>query len=250
MKLKKQHTGFDLKKHLALEHRLSPLSIYLREIVYGGNDGIVTTFAVVAGFAGAQTQNFEKISLLLVLLFGLANLFADGVSMALGNFLSTRSHQNVYFSEEKKERYEIRNNPEAEKAESIEILMQKGFSKAQAEKLVSIYATNEKYWLNFMMSQELEMADPGRDKPVFMALATFTSFIVFGLIPLIPYLFFRNDPNIFMFSAISTFLALIILGVLRWRLSTESWLRSVGETILLGGVAAIVAYFIGSLFRL
>ncbi len=241
--------SFNLQKHLEEEHKISPFSTYLREIVYGGSDGIVTTFAVVAGFTGAQAQNVGAMPMIIVLLFGFANLFADGVSMALGNFLSSRADQDVYRSEKDKERHEIRTNPRLEKEESIVILINKGFSKEHAEKLVDLYASNEKYWLEFMMTQELEMANPENDNPTLMATATFASFVTFGLIPLIPYILFRFDPNVFPLSVAATALALFVLGILRWKVGKQGLLRSVGETLFIGGVAAVVAYFVGTLFR-
>jgi vacuolar iron transporter family protein len=99
-----EYSKADLEKHRKEEHSSSPFSTYLKEIVYGGNDGIVTTFAVVAGFAGAQSDtNVATYSFLTVLLFGIANLFADGASMGLGNFLSLRSEQDLYKKEKAKE---------------------------------------------------------------------------------------------------------------------------------------------------
>src|SRR3989344_180110 len=114
-------TKAQLHDHLSSEHRLSPLSEYLKEIVYGGVDGIVTTFAVVAGFTGASIGDVTNYSIVTVLLFGFANLFADAASMALGNFLSVRAQQDVYKGEKNKELHEIRHNAPIEKAETIAI---------------------------------------------------------------------------------------------------------------------------------
>ena len=239
---------FDLQKHLAEEHKMTALTVYLKEIVYGGNDGIVTTFAVVAGFAGAQANVVNQLPILAVLIFGFANLFADGVSMALGNFLSIRSEKDVYNNEKSREAYEIVHNTELEKLESIEILIKKGFKRKQAEELVAIYMTNSDYWVDFMMNQELELPNPEGDNPFLMALATFFSFITFGFIPLIPYVFFRGTELFFM-SSCTTAAALALLGILRWKVGKQGFFRSVGETLFLGGTAAIVAYFVGTLFK-
>lgn len=240
---------FDLQKHLTEEHKMTPLTVYLKEIVYGGNDGIVTTFAVVAGFAGAQTNIATHLPILTVLLFGFANLFADGVSMALGNFLSIRSEQDVYGTEKKKELHEIVHNPEMERQESVMILEKKGFTLKQAEDLIAIYRTNSAYWVDFMMNQELELSNPEGDNPFFMSLVTFFSFISFGFIPLIPYVFFRGLA-LFTMSICTTATALFLLGALRWKVGKQGFFRSVGETLLLGGAAAFVAYFVGTLFKL
>jgi VIT1/CCC1 family predicted Fe2+/Mn2+ transporter len=245
------YTPEEFHDHVKREHKLSAFSTYLKEIVYGGVDGIVTTFAVVAGFTGAQSgdSTVAALSVTTVLLFGFANLFADGVSMGLGNILSVRADQDVYKREKEKERKKIKNNNDHEIAETIFILKEEGFSDTQAKQLASIYATNEKYWLSFMMNHELEMTSPENDKPILTGFSTFLSFIIFGAVPIIPYLFLRNDPNIFMISTIATFGALATLGIIRYRVTKETVLRSVGEVILLGGLSAMIAYFVGTLFR-
>lgn len=231
------------------EHERSTLQTYLKEIVYGGSDGIVTTFAVVAGFTGAQSGNAATYSFFTVLLFGLANLCADGVSMGLGNFLSLRAEQDLYKTEAASERNEIRTRPEKEKEETIEILMDKGFSKIQAKKLTQIYATNESYWVQFMMNHELERPDISNENPALNALATFTAFVVFGFIPLIPYFLGINPIAAFASACIATFIALVLLGVLRWSITNENILRSIGEIVAIGTVSASIAYLVGSLFR-
>ena len=169
--------------------------------------------------------------------------------MALGNLLSTRSEQDVYANEKSKELYEIIHNTEMEKIESVQILITKGFTKPQAEQLVSIYRTNPKYWVDFMMNQELELSNPEKDNPYKMALVTFFSFVTFGFIPLVPYVFFHGK-FLFTASIFTTALALFLIGVMRWKISKQSFVRSVGEMLLLGGAAAIVAYVVGTMFRL
>lgn len=240
----------DLQKHLASEHKISPFSAYMREIVYGGLDGIVTTFAVVAGFAGAgQPELATKLGALPVLLFGLANLFADGVSMSLGNFLSLRSEKDVYRGEKDKERNEIKTHKDNEMEETVAILLKKGYGQKDAEDMARLYAKNEDYWTDFMMNQELELPNPERQSALTTSLATFAAFVVFGLIPLLPYIFAPQASSSFGTSVAFTLAALLILGSLRWQVVKEKLVRSVGETLLLGSVAAAVAYFVGTFFR-
>lgn len=241
--------SFDLDKHLSEEHAVSPISAYLKEIVYGGADGIVTTFAVVAGFTGAQQNLSSNLPLLAILLFGFANLFADGLSMGLGNFLSLRSEQDRYRSEKEKELREIKQNPKQEREETIHILMKRGYSRQDAEELTSLYAKNEDYWAEFMMKYELEMPNPELENPYLTAIATIFAFIFFGFIPLIPYIFFKIGSQTFMISAIFTALALVLLGLLRWRVTRETVHRSVGEIVFVGGLAAVAAYIVGTFFR-
>ena len=236
-----------LREHLEREHKMTPVSAYLKEIVYGGTDGIVTTFAVVGGFAGAQTD-VNALPVLVVLLFGLANLVADGASMGLSNFLSIRSEQDVYNAERAKELQEVKNNPKAEFEETVELLQSRGFSKKDAEQITQLYSKNPEYWTDFMMNYELQLPNPVHDNPYMTGFATFTAFLFFGFIPLIPYVFFKEVP-LFTLSVIFTFLALLLLGFLRWRVTKEPPIRSVGEILLLGGISATLAYFVGTFFR-
>lgn len=242
---------FNLERHLAVEHKKTALGEYLREIVYGGNDGIVTTFAVVAGFAGAQTSpTSSAVPILSVLLFGLANLLADGVSMGLGSFLSLRADKDVYTMNKNKEQHEIIHDPDNEFSETVEILMRKKFTKKDAFTIARLYRLNPSYWLEFMMKDELEMKDPETEHPIYVALATFISFVIFGAIPLLPYL--TPLPKVYLFQAslLSTFAALLLLGILRGMVSQQKSVRAIMETLLVGGISASVAYTVGTFFRL
>lgn len=249
------YTNKDLQKHLGQEHKISPISEYLKEIVYGGIDGIVTTFAVVAGFAGAQNSASisGSIPIFTVLLFGFANLFADGISMGLGNFLSVVTEKDVFKHESDKELHEMRNNREMEIAETIQILQNKGFSQKDAENMTALLIKNEPYWLNFMMTEELNLENPHNQNPYLTGLTTFGSFIFFGLVPVLPYLILKNQispQNIFSISIVSTFIALVILGLLRWKVTKQGAIRTLGETLLLGGASAGIAFLVGTFFKI
>lgn len=241
---------FDLEGHLQKVHKRNALSVYLKELVYGGNDGIVTTFAVVAGFAGATEDPLRSgIPLITVLIFGFANLFADALSMSLGSFLSLRADQDMYRKEKQKEIDEIRINPSEEVNESIEILTRKGFTEKDARSITSLYQKNQPYWIEFMMKDELEMSNPEQENPVAIALSTFISFILFGSIPLIPYVV-HIPTYTFQYSVLATTIALVLLGFIRAKIAHIRVFRAVIETVGIGGTAAIVAYFVGTFFRI
>jgi VIT1/CCC1 family predicted Fe2+/Mn2+ transporter len=243
-----------LEEHLQHEHRHSPFASYFREVIYGGIDGIITTFAVVAGFSGAalSADTTTQLSFLVVLLFGLANLFADGVSMGLGSYLSVRSEQDLYRTSRKKEAYEIENNAQMEYDETVTILMQKGYSQEDATTMATLYKKNPPYWLDFMMNHELEMPDPTGDNPVYTGLATLASFLVFGIIPLLPFVFFGglSTGALFGYSIVGTFLALVLLGVLKWKVVGAGLKMSLFEVVIVGSAAAAVAYFVGTFFSI
>lgn len=241
----------NIAEKLQKEHEVSLIQTYLKEIVYGASDGIVTTFAVVSGFSGADlAKQLPNLSFFIVFLFGLANLAADGISMGFSNFLSLRSEKDVYKNEEEKERQSLLRNPKIEKEETEAILQEKGFTKDQAKQLTGIYATNEAYWLSFMMNHEHEMPNPTKENPVFTGIATFCAFVIFGAIPLVPFIFSINTSLAFQRSVIATFSALVVLGLLRWRVTRESLVRSVFEIVLVGSLAALAAYIVGTFFRI
>ncbi len=243
-----------LAEHLNEEHQQSPFADYFREIIYGGIDGIITTFAVVAGFSGAalSSDTTTQLSFLVVLLFGLANLFADGVSMGLGSFLSVRSEQDLYKAARAKEKYEIANNAQMEYSETVTILIQKGYTETDATAMADLYRKNPAYWLDFMMNHELEMPDPTGHNPVYTGLATFASFLVFGIIPLLPFIFLGGASStvLFVYSIIGTFLALVLLGVMKWKVVGAGLKASLFEVVIVGSAAAAIAYYVGTFFSI
>lgn len=243
-----------LAEHLHDEHQQSPFADYFKEVIYGGIDGIITTFAVVAGFSGAalSSDTTTQLSFLVVLLFGLANLFADGVSMGLGSFLSVRSDQDLYKASRGKEAYEIEHNTDMEYSETITILMQKGYSEEDATAMANLYKKNSEYWLDFMMNHELEVPNPMGDNPVYTGLATFASFLVFGIIPLLPFVFLSgaSATSLFVYSIIGTFFALVMLGLLKWQVVGAGLKTSLFEVVVVGSAAAGVAYFVGTFFSI
>lgn len=239
----------NLAAHKANEHKIGKLQEFLRQIVYGGNDGIVTTFAIVAGFAGAGAEGAAQVGGIAVLLFGIANLLADATAMGLGEFLSARSEQDVYRAERKKELHEITHNPEMERAEMVEIFQYKGMTKSDANTLTDVLERNPEIYADMMMQHELGMSDPSDENPALNGFATFMSFIIFGAVPLIPYFLMEPTQTTFQLSVFATFAALTALGLLRWRATSESMFRCVGETVLVGGICAIVAFGVGLAFR-
>jgi len=236
--------------HLEQEHRQSVYANNISEIVYGGNDGIVTTFAAIAGFSGAALGNATlTYSVLTVLLFGLANLFADGAAMGLGSFISLRSEKKVYANLKEKERYEILNSPDMERSETKYLLLKKGYSLEEAEELTRLLSKNTEFWVEFMMHYELELPNPEHDNPIIKGLITFLSFCIFGFIPIIPYLLIKNLDNAFFVSAGAASLALIVLGCTRAIVTKESLVRAITETLLVGGTSGTIAFVVGLFFR-
>ena len=226
--------------------RFGRYSDYLGEFVYGGIDGSVTTFAVVAGSAGAD------LPVKIVLILGFANLIADGFSMSVGNFLSVKSEIDNYNKHKKTEYWEVENIPEAEKQEIREIYTKKGFKGEMLEKIVTTITADKDLWVNVMMKEELEMQEPNKS-PYHTAGATFISFVSVGVIPLLVYIYqyLANiivDSN-FLISSVLTGLAFIIIGYLRSYVTLTNRFVSVLQTLLLGTAAALLAYFVGAFLK-
>jgi VIT1/CCC1 family predicted Fe2+/Mn2+ transporter len=144
----------------------------------------------------------------------------------------------------------LRENPEHKKLETLNLLQSKGFSAEDATKLAETYRHNEEYWLDFMMHHKEEQSDPRGENEIFTGLATFFSFMVFGTIPLLPFILQNSGDagTAFLYSSIGTFLALVALGLLKWRVIGANFKSSLFEVVAVGGTAAVLAYFVGTFF--
>lgn len=221
------------------------LQEYLGEFVYGGIDGAVTTFAVVAGGFGANLDPG------ILIILGLANLLADGFSMSVGAYLSAKSQQDNYTKHEKIEYWEVEHLPETERHEIEEIYRQKGFKGELLNKIVDHICLDKDLWVSEMMKDELGMMRDTKS-PFKIGLATLISFSIVGFIPLMVYLwdfFFPTDLNIFLWTSILTGLAFLIVGWLKGIVNQTSKLRSISETVSLGLLAAVVAFFVGDILQ-
>jgi VIT1/CCC1 family predicted Fe2+/Mn2+ transporter len=221
-------------------------SQYVGDFVYGGLDGIITTFAVVSGVAGANLGTG------IILILGMANLLADGFSMATGAYLSTKSEQEYYDKERQREAWEVEHFPEGERAELRELYRHKGYSEEEAGQMLSILTRDKERWVDAMMLDELGlMKDEGN--PLFNALATLIAFILAGALPLLVYLaglVVPVPPQVaFPVSMLLSGLALFGLGAAKVLVTHLNPLRSGLEMLLVGGLAAVVAYAVGALLK-
>lgn len=220
------------------------VSRYLPDFVYGGIDGSVTTFAVVAGVTGAS------LSPAIVLILGFANLFADGFSMAVGNYLSTKSRKEYADKVRKSEEHSIKHIPEEETEEIREIFSDKGFSGRQLDDAVEIITSNQDVWVDTMMKDEFGILED-QTSPLKTAIVTFISFNIIGFIPLLAYVlsYFSESfrEHTFTLSIILTSIAFFIVGSVKGRIIGERWFYSALETLFIGGAAAVIAYIVGYL---
>ncbi len=214
---------------------------YLGEFVYGGIDGCVTTFAVVAGSVGAGLDSA------VIIILGFANLLADGFAMSVGAYLSTKSEKDNYQKHKQIEYWEIDNLPEVEREEIREIYAAKGFKGELLEQVVEVVTNDREVWVNDMMREELEMIEEDKS-PIWIGTVTYFSFLLIGLIPLLIYVIDYLSPqsyNLFMVASVLTALGFIIIGWLKTYVNQTSVWKGILETLALGCIAAVVAYFVG-----
>lgn len=238
----------DLVQHRKDAHNIGRLQEYLKQIIYGGNDGIVTTFAVVAGFAGFGMGGAAGVAGIAVLLFGISNILADGTAMGLGEFLSSRSERDLYMAHRRKELIEIERNSDNERAEVVAILKSHGMETEDASTMTDIFHRNPDLMADFMMVYELGMPDTSDESPAVKGVFMFLSFALFGAVPMLPYFFLAPSADTFRLSILATFIALVCLGLLRWYVTTVNIWRCVFETVLVGGTCAVIAYGVGLAF--
>jgi len=212
---------------------------FLKDAVYAANDGIITTFAIVAGVVGASLEP------VVILVLGFANLIADGLSMASGNYLGTRSEQDLYGKERNKHAKSLANNRDAFKAHISKFLGKKGYGDDTLGDLSDLIVRNEKFALDFVMHEEMGLAEQESARPMKGAIVTLVAFVIVGLIPIMPYVFISNADSAFLFASIFTGIALFAVGAVRSIYMERSWISTGLEMLILGGLVASVSYGIG-----
>lgn len=239
---------------LQLEHSHQPDAIiqrlaqpnsasYLRDAVYGAIDGAVTTFAIVSGVAGAG------LAAKIVIILGIANLIGDGFSMAAANFLGTRAENQRRRQLRAIERKHIEVCPSGEQEEIRQILIQQGYQGELLDKTIEHITGDEEAWVRTMLEHEYGVSGP-ETAPLPAALTTLVSFVVVGALPLIPFIaewVFHFEASSFTISTVTTGVAFFIVGSLKSRYVEQHWLTSGLETLIVGALAAGLAFACGYL---
>jgi VIT1/CCC1 family predicted Fe2+/Mn2+ transporter len=236
--LKQTHTPQAISERLAA----GPSQIYLKDMIYGAIDGAITTFAIVSGVAGAG------LSVGVIIIMGLANLLADGFSMAVSNYLGTRAENQRCETMRQHEYQEMELYPEGEREEVRQIYAMKGFSGKELDDLVTLVTSNKELWVNTMLQEEHGI---GLDdtNPILAGVVTFIAFLIAGSLPLISFVVNWVAPNTigspYIFSSVVTLLAFFVVGLLKGKYVNQRWYVSGFETVLIGAVAASLAFSVG-----
>jgi VIT1/CCC1 family predicted Fe2+/Mn2+ transporter len=233
-KLEHSHTKEEIRERLA---RDKPGN-YLRDWIYGGIDGTITTFAIVAGVAGADLPGA------VVLVLGLANLIADGFAMGAGNYSATKADLDDYGRLLAIERKHIALEPSGEREEIRQIFALKGFSGDELERVVDVISSDEDLWAKTMAVEEYGLP-PVVKSPVLAALNTSAAFVVCGLVPLVSYLVAYS----LAWCVVATGLVFFGIGAATSRWSLAGWAWSGLETLSIGMSAAGLSFGIGFALR-
>ena len=241
---KKKEIEMDVKGASPENHQKS--GEFVKSVVLGGLDGIVTTFAVVSGATGGG------LGIDVILVLGFSNILADALSMGVGDALSSKAEQEYILAEKDRETWEMENYPEGEIQEMIEIFTKKGMSKEDAELIIRKYAEYSDLFVEFMMNFELDLQIPNADdNPWKHGLVTFCSFIFFGLFPLLGYALLYtvsvSEADLFIISCTVSAIMFFVLGAVKTKFSNKKWYYGGMEILVMGSSTAAVSYLVGFL---
>mmetsp|Transcript_11651 Transcript_11651/g.24563 ORF Transcript_11651/g.24563 Transcript_11651/m.24563 type:complete len:279 (-) Transcript_11651:2657-3493(-) len=221
---------------------------FLKPLIFGGLDGILTSFAIVAGAAGGSMP------VPVVLVLGFSNIFADALAMGVGEFLSSKAENEWILSERRRENWEMENYPEGEIKEMIDIYVDRGMKHEDAKLVIETMAKYKDFFVDIMMTEELNLQVPEEDhktESMKEGVVMFCSFASFGSLPLLGYvlipLAFPNlgEEILFTTACVVTGMVLFLMGCVKSNFSASHWFTCGLETLLLGGACATAAYTIG-----
>ena len=228
-----------LEKHK--EERSKGLSrSNIRDFILGFQDGLVNTLGLVLGVASAVQ------STKIVLISGLVTAFAESVSMAAVAYTSTKAAHEFYESQLEREKKEIKEIPHMEVQEVRDIYYRKGFRGKQLESIVKKITSNKNLWLKTMMAEELKLLPEDYEKPIKSAFVVGVSAVIGSLIPVLP--FFIFDVKLGMaYALVLSIITLFIVGAVKAKVTIGNWKKSGIEMAVVGTVAALVGYLVGTL---
>jgi len=216
----------------------------VRDMIFGANDGLVSTLAFVAGVVGAITNPS------IILLSGVAELFAGTISMAVGSYQSSKSELEVLEREDQRKKAKKGKTPEEEREELIEFYEAQGFKKGEADAIVDRIAQEKEQPLQVEALEELGLAPEELGKPIRAGVLCGVSFGLAALVPILPFALPIDTRDAMIVSVIGTVATLFGVGAMKTIFSRRNWVRSGLEMMGIGASAAAITYIIGTLFSM
>ena len=213
----------------------------IRPIIFGINDGTVSTLALVASLVGASLANR------IIIIGGLAEMITGAISMALGEYISSKSKVEYYKGEMNKEENEINKKSKGEISELKEIYKRRGFKGKELNILIKIFTSNKDRWKKLKCEEELGLLKTKFDNPKKVGFVMGIAFTLSALIPVIPFFFFEAKTSLVV-SIVLCSLVLFSVGVIKTRFSNRIWYKSGLEMVLIGLIATFIGYYLGEFF--
>ncbi len=215
----------------------------LRDFILGGQDGLVNVLGLLLGVATATNEKR------IVLIAGIAALFAESISMGAVAYTSSKAAKDFYESRVMQEKKEIEEVPRKEKKEIRDIYRKKGFRGALLQTIVKKITSKKRLWLDTMMVEELRLFPDEYARPLKNGLVVFLATVLGSLIPLLPFFFLSVKVGIIT-ALVASLGVLFLAGAVKAKLTIGSWKRSGFEMMLIGGLAAIAGYGIGKVLEM
>jgi VIT1/CCC1 family predicted Fe2+/Mn2+ transporter len=214
-------------------------STSMRDFVFGFGDGVNTSLGIAAGVGGADASSD------IIILAALVAMFTGAKAMAVQNYLAVKSHRELLKSEIDRENWEIENKPEVEREEIEDIYKAKGFTGKDLEMIVNKITSDKKVWLNTMLTEELNLNLDIAGHPLKGALIMFGSFLIGGILPIIPFFFSSGFTPLIIAVGISLS-ASFTVGAIKSRMANTSLIKGGIEMAGLGTGIALIGYGIGT----
>ncbi|HEX6210913.1 MAG TPA: VIT1/CCC1 transporter family protein [Methylomirabilota bacterium] len=230
-----------IREHLAEERAKASLLGEIREAIFGAQDGLVSTLAVVSTVAGATTERFP------ILVAGIASALAGVFSMAAGEYMSSKSQREIFEAQQAGEREEVAERPGEAEAEMAFMFEEDGLPLDEAAQVARLLARHPDVLLKTMVEKELGLTgEHAEGSPFQGAMIMGAAFGLGAVVPVVPYLLLGIDAAVYV-SVVATAAVLFGIGVVKARWTRRGWLRSGLEILALGAVAGVAGYFFGNL---
>lgn len=223
-----------------IHHQNSKIVSAIREIVFGLEDGMVSTLGAVTGIAVGSQDHFT------VVLAGMVIIAVESISMGIGSYISNISEYDIIKRKLYEEKKEIEDYPKEEQKELEEIYIRDGWPKALSKQMAQVASKNKKLLLHEMAHHELNIVPNEKRHPKLNGLFMFFAYIIGGLIPLFSYFVLPINIAIKV-SIIITLFGLFFLGVSTTRYTKTNWFKAGIKVFILGGIALLAGYLIGKL---